>query len=294
MDLTLYLHERRTWIESALENLVSTADQPSLRLNAAIRHSLLGAGKRLRPILVLASAEAVGGDSQRVMPFACAMECIHTYSLIHDDLPAMDNDDLRRGRPTCHKAFDEASAILAGDGLLTLAFEVAATPVAGISAEVILATLVQLAKDAGISGMVGGQMLDLQAENRSISVEELRHIHRHKTGALIRCSCLAGARLGGGDAEQVKLLQHYGESMGLAFQIMDDILDEIGDSQVMGKNQGSDRARAKATYPQLMGIDQARQQAMQLVSQSVDLLEPFSSAADPLRALARFILTRTH
>ncbi|MBF0370113.1 MAG: polyprenyl synthetase family protein [Magnetococcales bacterium] len=294
MNLSQYLSERRSLVEKALDSHVPSVNKPPARLNAAIRHSLMAGGKRLRPILVLAACEAVEGPVANLLPFACALECIHTYSLIHDDLPAMDDDDLRRGRPTCHKAFDEATAILAGDALLTLAFELAASPMKDIDPGDQLTMIAQLARDAGIFGMVGGQMLDIEAENREVTLVELQNVHIHKTGALIRAACLAGGKLGGGDREQVKRLKRYGEAIGLAFQVMDDILDEVGDSAVMGKSAGSDRARSKATYPHLLGLPQAREEAQFLVDEALSQLQPFSAAADPLRELARFIVSRTH
>ncbi|MBF0421421.1 MAG: polyprenyl synthetase family protein [Magnetococcales bacterium] len=294
MDLKHYLQTNRSQIETALESLLPRPDAPPVRLNQAIRHSLMGGGKRLRPILVLASADAVGGDRSRLLPFACGMECLHTYSLIHDDLPAMDNDDYRRGRPTCHKQFDEATAILAGDALLTLAFELASRPIDGIDPEVVLTAVRQLAVDAGFAGMVGGQMLDLLAENRKVQLDELRIIHRMKTGALIRCACEAGARLGGGNPSQIEALKHYGAAIGLAFQITDDLLDVIGDSHLMGKATGKDQANAKATYPAIMGVPAAQSLASEQVQSALRCLEPFSSVADPLRNLARYIIERTN
>lgn len=295
-----YLAHRMALVEEALERLLPDIQSPPARLNEAIRHSLLSGGKRLRPILVLACAEALPTGValstilERLLPFACAMECIHTYSLIHDDLPAMDNDDLRRGRPTCHTQFDEATAILAGDALLTMAFELAAQPIVGINPQDSLVMLGQLARGAGIAGMVGGQMLDMLAEGRQISLPELQAIHARKTGALIYTSCVAGARLGGGTSEHVQRLAGYGEAIGLAFQIIDDILDETGDSDVMGKATGQDRQSAKATYPRLIGLPASQQEAERQVAKAVACLEPFSSNADPLRYLARFILTRTY
>ncbi len=254
----------------------------------------MAGGKRLRPILVLACAEAVGGMREPLLPFACGLECLHTYSLIHDDLPAMDNDDLRRGRPTCHKQFDEATAILAGDALLTVAFELASRPVVGINAETILHVVRQLAIDAGFSGMVGGQMMDLLAENRQVDLEELRSIHRMKTGALIRFACESGARLGGGSGEQVEALKNYGAAIGLAFQITDDLLDVTGDSRIMGKATGKDQDNAKSTYPSVMGLPSARLLAEEQIQLAMDHLKNFTSSADPLRALARYIIERTH
>ncbi|MBF0163609.1 MAG: polyprenyl synthetase family protein [Magnetococcales bacterium] len=293
--LKSYLEARKRLVETSLEGFVPPAHRPPQRLNAAIRHSLLGGGgKRLRPTLLLAAGEAVGGAIEPLLPFACALECIHTYSLIHDDLPAMDDDDLRRGVPTCHKAFDEATAILAGDALLTFAFELAATPVPGQPDGVVLAMLVQLARDAGIFGMVGGQMLDMQAENRATTLAELQNIHVHKTGALIRASCLIGARLGGGDETQIRHLNRFGEAFGLAFQITDDILDVVGDPTIMGKRPGNDQKHQKASYPALMGLPQARQEAENMVNEALTALSSFSASADPLRALAGLLLDRTH
>ncbi|MBF0613704.1 MAG: polyprenyl synthetase family protein [Magnetococcales bacterium] len=295
MELQVYLDDRKLLVEKHLDLHVPSASRPPQRLNAAIRHSLLGGGgKRLRPILLLASAEAVGSSLEPVLPMACALECIHTYSLIHDDLPAMDNDDLRRGIPTCHKAFDEATAILAGDALLTLAFQLAATPVPGQPDSTVLAMIAQLARDAGIFGMVGGQMLDIQAENRETTLAELQNIHIHKTGALIRAACLIGARLGGGDEEQIRRINRYGEAFGLAFQITDDILDVIGDARIMGKKPGTDQKNHKASYPALMGLAQARQEAKLMVQEALEALSPLGPAADPLRALVGLLLDRTH
>ncbi|MEO5345047.1 MAG: polyprenyl synthetase family protein [Magnetococcus sp. YQC-9] len=294
-ELRVYLDERKRLIERALDGHLPAAHRSPQRLNAAIRHSLLGGGgKRLRPILLLAAGEAVGGAVEPLLPFACALECIHTYSLIHDDLPAMDDDDLRRGVPTCHKAFDEATAILAGDALLTFAFELAATPVVGQSDGVVLAMVAQLARDAGIFGMVGGQMLDIQAENRDTSLAELQNIHVHKTGALIRASCLIGARLGGGSEERIRHLNRFGEAFGLAFQITDDILDVVGDATIMGKSPGNDQKHLKASYPALLGLAQARQEAGNMVNEALSALSSFSVEADPLRALVGLLQDRTH
>ena len=294
MDLTEYLSQHKKQVDAALDQLLPGAHKPPQRLNKAIRHSLIDGGKRLRPILVLASAQAVGSETEKLLPFACALECIHTYSLIHDDLPAMDDDDLRRGRPTCHKQFDDATAILAGDALLTMAFELAARPIIGVSPSDSLAMVVQLAQDAGIHGMVGGQMMDMQAEDKAVELAELQYIHIHKTGALLRSSCMSGACLGGGSKEQIKKIKRYGEAIGLAFQIADDILDVVGDSKLLGKTTGQDQQHAKATYPALMGLGQAREEAENLIAEALNCLEDFPASADPLRAIARYITERTH
>lgn len=281
-------------IEKTLDQLLPDVETPPKRLNLAIRHSLMNGGKRLRPILVLACAEAVDSPIEPLLPMACALECIHTYSLIHDDLPAMDDDDLRRGRTTCHKQFDEATAILAGDALLTYAFELASQPMAPIKPKHTLMVIHQLAKEAGIMGMVGGQMLDMLAEKRDITLQELKTIHAKKTGALLHISCTAGAQLGGGTSDQIQRLSLFGKAIGLAFQITDDILDEIGDSHIMGKTSGQDREKSKATYPKLMGLKQSKKEAENQIHQAITHLEPFSEKAKPLRDLAHFILTRTH
>ncbi|MEO5362365.1 MAG: polyprenyl synthetase family protein [Magnetococcus sp. DMHC-8] len=289
-----YLSSRRALVEEALERLLPWQHSASGQLLAAMRYSLLAGGKRLRPILVLACGDALGHGPERLLPFACAMECIHTYSLIHDDLPAMDDDALRRGRPTCHVQFDEATAILAGDALLTMAFELAAQPIPDVAPSESLALVRLLAQGAGMAGMVGGQMLDMISEKRQISLQELQVVHACKTGALIRVACEAGARLGGATPDQRQRLIEYGEAVGLAFQIMDDILDETGDSQTLGKATGQDRQSAKATYPALLGLHDARQEAERQVARAEAALAPFASRAEPLRQLARFVLTRTH
>jgi len=294
VDLKRYLQINQSLVEKTLAALLPGEHEPPQRLNQAIRHSLLGGGKRLRPVLVLACADAVGEIRERLLPFACGMECLHTYSLIHDDLPAMDNDDLRRGRPTCHKQFDEATAILAGDALLTFAFELASRPIQGVAPETVLLAVRQLAQDAGIFGMVGGQMMDLLAENRTVDMKELRGIHRLKTGALIRCACESGARLGGGSDGQIESLKNYGAAIGLAFQITDDLLDVTGDSRVMGKATGKDQINAKSTYPSLMGLDAARRLAEDQIDLALSHLDALPPSADPLRALARYITERTH
>ncbi len=295
MNLANYLADRKDQVDQFLGQWMPNADKPPERLSRAIRYSMLeGGGKRIRPILALASAEAVGGAIETVMPFAGALECIHTYSLIHDDLPAMDDDDMRRGQPTCHRAFDEATAILAGDALLTMAFEWLAMPIASVDPVDQLSIIQQLAKAAGLSGMVGGQMMDILSERRAVDLVQLQNIHIHKTGALIRMACVGGARLAGGSSEQVYALKRYGEAIGLAFQIVDDILDEIGDSGTMGKPVGADRKKAKATYPALLGLPQAQQEAQRLVEEAMQWLQPLPQSADPLRFIAQFIVSRTY
>jgi geranylgeranyl diphosphate synthase type II len=258
-----------------------------------MRYSVFAGGKRLRPVLVIAGAEAVGGRMDDVMPTACALELIHTYSLIHDDLPAMDNDDFRRGRPTSHKVFGEAMAILAGDGLLTHAFRLIADnwrP--GMDAAVLRDVLVDVADAAGTDGMVGGQVADLEAEGRRIGADLLDYIHLHKTAALIRTSIRVGARLSGATAVQLQALSVAGADLGLAFQIVDDILDVTGTTEQLGKTAGKDQAQQKATYPAIHGLDASRARAKGLVDEALGALAPLGPPADPLRALAQFILER--
>jgi geranylgeranyl diphosphate synthase type II len=252
---------------------------------------MMAGGKRLRPILALMAAEACGAEAEVALPSACALEMIHTYSLIHDDLPAMDDDDLRRGRPTCHKAFDEATAVLAGDGLQALAFEVVGRDTKPAGAAV--ACLVELARASGPAGMVGGQMADLEAEDRDDpTVEELEAIHRRKTGALLTASLRMGAISAGGSAEELAALTAYGRGIGLAFQIVDDLLDVEGDESKMGKRVGKDSGLGKWTYPSLLGVEGSRRKARQVADEAVAALAPLGDRAGRLRALARQLLER--
>jgi geranylgeranyl diphosphate synthase type II len=293
-NLKAYLEERRGLVNRALEAYLPKVRGPAFRVTQAMHYSLFVGGKRLRPILCLAAAEAVGGDSGEVLPVACALEMIHTYSLIHDDLPAMDDDDLRRGQPTCHKQFDEATAILAGDGLLTEAFHtMAAAASAYEGREAALLEAIGLVADAaGYQGMVGGQMLDLLAEGRRVSPKELETIHRHKTGALLTAAVRTGALMGGGSRTEVTLLTDYGEKFGLAFQVTDDLLDVEGEAAEMGKTPGMDEKHGKATYPAVLGLEATRKWAQSLVEEAVAALESFQDRAAPLRALARYLLVR--
>jgi geranylgeranyl diphosphate synthase type II len=294
MDLKAYLQKHRDYVNRTLEAYLPEGRGPAFRVVEAMRYSLFAGGKRLRPILCLAAAEAVGGDATEAMAVACALEMIHTYSLIHDDLPAMDDDDLRRGQPTCHKKFDEATAILAGDGLLTEAFRIiadAAPRFPGREA-VLLEVLHLVAQAGGYQGMVGGQMLDLMAEGREITHKELETVHRMKTGALLTAAVRAGALVGGGSRQEVTQLTNYGEKFGLAFQITDDILDVEGDANEMGKAVGGDAKRQKATYPSLLGPEQAKTWARKIVESAVADLEPLGERAAPLQELARYLLVR--
>jgi geranylgeranyl diphosphate synthase type II len=258
-----------------------------------MRYSVFAGGKRLRPVLVIAGAEAVGGSAERVLPTACAMEMIHTYSLIHDDLPAMDNDDYRRGQLTNHKVFGEAMAILAGDALLTLAFGlIAENFAAGAAGPALREVLADVAAGAGAAGMVGGQVADIEAEGRPASAETVDYIHRHKTAALIRTSLRVGATICGATPAQREALSVAGGAIGLAFQIVDDLLDVEGTTEQLGKTAGKDQAQHKATYPAVHGLEASRRRAAELIAEAERALAPLGAAADPIRALARFVVER--
>ncbi|PTM58534.1 polyprenyl synthetase family protein [Desmospora activa] len=269
-----YLKQRAQLIEAAMEQDLKTMSGVPETLHDAMRYSLLAGGKRLRPILVLASAAAVGGKEEEALPFACAVEMIHTYSLIHDDLPSMDDDDFRRGRPTNHKVFGEAMAILAGDALLTRAFGIIAQGAThtGLDPAQALALIVEGSARAGAEGMVGGQVKDIQAEKRSVSLEELQDIHRSKTGDLITYSVRLGAGVAGATGEKLEALTGFAERLGLAFQIQDDVLDVIGDQATIGKPVGSDESKHKSTYPALLGLEESRAWVHRLVVEAKDLL----------------------
>ncbi len=271
-------------------------DQVPPRLLAAIRHATLGGGKRFRPFLVIESAALFGLNETLALDPAAALECIHCYSLAHDDLPAMDNDTMRRGQPTVWKAYDEWTAILAGDALLTLAFEILASPAVHAQAGVRLELISGLAKAAGAAGMVGGQALDLEAERlnheRALSAVEVLHLQSLKTGALIRFACEAGAILGEASAAERAALRNYGDSLGLAFQIADDLLDAEGDAETVGKAVSKDAAAGKATLVSLMGLDAARAELKRAEQSAIDALEPFGQRADMLREAARFVASR--
>lgn len=287
------LERYRNEVNSELGRYLQAAPEIPQRLLEAMSYSLLAGGKRLRPILVLLACEACGGDRRQALPAACALEMVHTYSLIHDDLPAMDNDEYRRGRKTNHVVFGEALAILAGDALLTLAFELVSRELH--PAAVAAACCADLARAAGCAGMVGGQVADLEAEGKTLaSVEELEAIHRRKTGALLSCSLLLGARVAQADATALNAMLVYGRCLGLAFQITDDLLDVRGTQEATGKRVKKDASRGKLTYPVLLGEDASMVRAELLVCQAIESLHPFGELADPLRALARFVLERDH
>ena len=292
-DLQAYLAERRALVDTALERHLPSEAAPPLTIHRAMRYSVMAGGKRLRPILVIAGAEAVGGAATMVMPTACALEMIHTYSLIHDDLPAMDDDDYRRGRLTNHKVFGDAIAILAGDALLTLAFRLIADNADLVSdPRVIRDVVAEIADAAGTVGMVGGQVVDIESEGKAISAETLEYIHRHKTAALIRASLRVGARLAGGDAKAVAAITEAGSDLGLAFQIVDDLLDVEGSLEELGKTAGSDERKQKATYPGIHGREASRRQAKMLIDRAKERLGVFGQRSAPLLALADYVVER--
>ena len=292
-DLAAYLAERRALVDAALERVLPAEDTPPATVHRAMRYSVLAGGKRLRPILVIAGAEAVGGAPREVLPTACALELIHTYSLIHDDLPAMDDDDYRRGRLTSHKVFGEAMAILAGDGLLTLAFKLVADNAAlARDPRVLRDVVTALADAAGTFGMVGGQVVDIESEGKTITPETLEYIHLHKTAALIRAAMRVGALLGGGGPAAVEAIGDAGRDLGLAFQIVDDILDVEGSLEELGKTAGSDARKQKATYPALHGVPASRREAQRLVARVKERLAALGPRATPLGALADYVLER--
>ncbi len=291
-DLKNYLQDRRILVEATLEKLLPPEKDWPEKLHEAMMYSIRAGGKRLRPILALAACEAVGGEIERALPIAAALEMIHTYSLIHDDLPAMDDDELRRGKPTNHKIFGEALAILAGDALLTEAFRIMAKhrhP--EVSPVVLMEVIEQIADASGSKGMAGGQVADLQSERKKISLTDLEKLHRHKTGKLIRISVEAGARLGGANSSQLEALGLYGEKIGLAFQIADDVLDIEGGEEI-GKDIGSDLANEKSTYPSLLGLEESKRLARRLIEESIALLNPFDEKAQALRAIAQYVVNR--
>ena len=290
-DLKSYLEARRLAVEEALEAALPAEDGLDARVVEAMRYSLFAGGKRLRPVLCLAAAEAVGSELQDVMAVACALEMIHTYSLIHDDLPAMDDDDLRRGIPTNHKVFGETIAILAGDGLLTEAFTLLGN-CRGLPADRVVQLVAVISAAAGHRGMVGGQVVDMLWQNRTADISVVRYMHGKKTAALIAASTQAGALAGGGSGAQVERLGRYGHAVGLAFQIVDDMLDIQGDTALLGKKTGVDIARGKATYPAAVGLEHSEKDARALMSKALEALAEFDQKAEPLRALARYIVAR--
>ncbi|HLT58066.1 MAG TPA: farnesyl diphosphate synthase [Limnochordales bacterium] len=296
MRVAAYLEQWAARVEAALDELLPPVHQPPPVIHESMRYSALGGGKRLRGVLAVTACKAAGGEPQQALPLAAALEMIHAYSLVHDDLPCMDDDDLRRGKPTNHKVFGEAIAVLAGDALLTHAFWVLGRlpQLAGITPATALAIIEEVAAAAGTAGLIGGQVADLEAEGRAgqVSGEELRSIHARKTGALFRASVRAGALLGGATEPVLAALTRYSEELGLAFQITDDILDVVGDPAAMGKAAGRDQARAKATYPAVYGLERARRMAAEAIDRACAAVEPLGDAGAVLVDLVRWLGTR--
>lgn len=289
-DLAAYLGRWSVETDRTLDLVLPPADSEPRSVHEAMRYSVFSGGKRLRPVLCVAGCEAVGGDGRKALRAGAAIEMIHAYSLIHDDLPAMDDDDLRRGRPTCHIKFGEGVAILAGDGLLTEAFSALASD-PGLPAELKVRLVAEVSRAAGVRGMVSGQVMDLEKEGRPFTAEEVEFIHLHKTAAMISMSVAAGAMIGGGSDERIAALRDYGRSLGLAFQVVDDVLNVTG-GRDLGKGTGTDAARGKATYPALFGVEGSRRRAMELCERGLESLAGFDERAEPLRALARFVVER--
>jgi len=292
-DLTAYLNDKKKMINNELDKIFRDFASSS-GIVKAMKYSLMAGGKRIRPVLCLAATEAVGGNLESALPAACALEMIHTYSLIHDDLPAMDNDVLRRGKPTCHVAFDEATAILTGDALLTLAFQNLSSPlnIKESQALVWLNVIHIISIAAGYKGMIDGQMKDIISEGTSLSLDDLKNMHALKTGALIEASIFSGAILGNGSQEQINQLGIYAKNLGLAFQVTDDILNVEGNPAVMGKAVGTDKNRKKSTYPLVLGLKESKEFATKIVNNALKAIEIFDNKADPLRAVAGYILKR--
>ncbi|TCS96378.1 polyprenyl synthetase family protein [Hazenella coriacea] len=290
-----YIKENAKWVHETLDQYTLNLDGVPETLLESMRYSLLAGGKRLRPVLALATTEACGEEKEKALPFACAIEMIHTYSLIHDDLPSMDNDDYRRGKLTNHKVFGEAQAILAGDALLTEAFGLMASGAkqAKLSAETALTIIEEGVRSSGARGMVGGQVIDLLSENRPISLVELEKIHQHKTSDLIAFSVRTGALLSGVSRETLQALTRFAYGLGLAFQIQDDILDVIGDQELIGKPVGSDEEKHKATYPSLLGLDESRKKLAEITEQAkAELLDSDVVNPEYLLGIADYLLSR--
>jgi geranylgeranyl diphosphate synthase type II len=293
MDFTSYLEKKREEVDRFLDLVVPGEDVPPATLHQAMRYSLFAGGKRVRPILAIAASEAMGAPGPAILPCASALELIHTYSLIHDDLPAMDNDDYRRGKLTNHKVFGEAMAILAGDALLTLAFElVSSDKLSAVNPGAQVRIVHELALGAGHAGMVAGQVADIEAEGKDIDLKTLERVHHWKTGQLIRAAVRIGAIVGGASPTALEQLTGYSEDIGLAFQIADDVLNVVGSREELGKDPNTDASRGKKTYPAFFGVDGARKLAEERVASAIRRLEGFDHNAEPLRELARYITAR--
>jgi geranylgeranyl diphosphate synthase type II len=293
MNITDYLAEKKRDVDECLARMVPAESEVPPIIHGAMRYSLFAGGKRVRPILVLAVGESLGGARAALLHLGAAIEMIHTYSLIHDDLPALDNDDLRRGRPTCHKVFGEAIAILAGDALMTRAYQVLAE-LPEVPDSTRLAIILEIALATGtVEGMIGGQVVDLESEGKPINAQVLEYIHRSKTGALLTASIRCAALAAGANGRQLSALTGFGNKIGLAFQIVDDILDMTASSEELGKTAGKDQKVKKATYPALYGLPSSRQKAQELISAAVAEIGDLGDRAEPLRELARFVYSRT-
>lgn len=293
MELRAYLADRQKRVDRALDRALPKENAKPATIHKAMRYSLFAGGKRLRPILCVAAAEACGGELEKVLPLACAVECIHTYSLVHDDLPSMDNDDLRRGRPTCHRVFGDGIAVLAGDALLTVAFELVATA-APTRRYPLQSILHEIAVAAGSRKLIAGQVADLEAEGQTISRPELRYIHQNKTAALLTTSLRLGAMSANAPDQQLAAISDFGQSLGLAFQVIDDILDVTQTSEKLGKSAGKDVAAQKATYPAVIGLEKSRREAQRLTSEAHAALKVFSDKGATLHALANHLLEREY
>ncbi len=289
-DFEAFLSLSKDKVEAALD--ASLGPEEPEKLRQAMRYSLLAGGKRLRPILCLAACEMTGGDPDKAIPTSVAIEMIHTMSLIHDDLPSMDNDDLRRGRPTNHKVYGDAIAILAGDALLTRAFEMVALRTKGVPEDRLLKVVGELSLVSGAPGLVGGQVVDLESEGKDVDLDTLEYIHIHKTGALLKASVICGAIIGGANDDLIQALKIYAKCIGLAFQIIDDILDVTSSSEVLGKTAGKDLIADKTTYPKLLGVEKSRERANELIQRAKYVLKPWAKKAMPLTALADYIISR--
>ena len=296
MNIKSYLAKKKSIVDKTLDKLVPPAKMFPTSVHEAMRYSLFAGGKRVRPILAIAAAEALGAKTSDLLPLAGSLELIHTYSLIHDDLPAMDDDDFRRGRPTCHKVYGEAIAILAGDGLLNMAFEVLSDPrrTKAISANRLICIIREIGSASGVHGMVGGQVVDMESEGRDIDLPTLEYIHTHKTGVLIRASVRVGALYAKANEKRLKALTRYGEMVGLAFQIADDILDITGKQEETGKDVGSDLKKGKKTFPSFYGLEGSRLRANEVADKAIHSLRDFDRKADPLRELAKYIINRVN
>ncbi|MBU4484797.1 polyprenyl synthetase family protein [bacterium] len=296
MNLKEYIKKHQARVNEELKNYVNSYGKFPKTIFDSMNYSLEAGGKRVRPILAIAACEACGGNAEKAMPVACALEMIHTFSLIHDDLPAMDDDDYRRGKLTNHKVYGEAVAVLAGDGLMTLAFSILSNPdfVNSITPKAAIEIIADISKATGVLGMIGGQVIDMESQGKKITINELETLHNLKTGELITISVTSGAKVAGATSEQVEAIRKYGEATGLSFQVADDILDIVSTTEELGKDVGSDVENEKATFPALIGLEASRERANKLMNEAIEYLSVFDEKADPLREIARYIVERTN